>query len=193
MTFLFEDFVAPLWKKALHANYMHRFHEANPSYAGEVTRRYRANNLEKVRERDRMRHANNPEARRARAISWGKQHPENRRAARRRWAKNNPEIMCIAQHRRRARKQQTMGDYTAEQFNALCAHFKHRCVRCGELKKLTADHVIPLAWADRSEFDGVALNDIDNIQPLCKPCNSGKGARHGDHRTTPHRNCLCQH
>ena len=45
---------------------------------------------------------------------------------------------------------------------AICAH-------CGVTENLTIDHIIPLAKG--------GTNDLDNLQPLCKSCNSSKGAR----------------
>jgi 5-methylcytosine-specific restriction endonuclease McrA len=39
---------------------------------------------------------------------------------------------------------------------------------------LTEDHVVPLSLG--------GSNDIDNIQPLCKSCNSSKRGRHIDYR-----------
>jgi hypothetical protein len=43
------------------------------------------------------------------------------------------------------------------------------CVRCGASDDLTLDHVIALSRG--------GTNDIDNLQTLCRPCNSRKGAR----------------
>lgn len=47
--------------------------------------------------------------------------------------------------------------------------FLNRCVKCGADEPLQADHVIPY-----SKGGGLGIN---NIQPLCKTCNSGKGNR----------------
>ncbi len=47
-------------------------------------------------------------------------------------------------------------------------HF--RCVHCGTSDDLTVDHIHP-------ESKGGSL-DFDNLQTLCRPCNSRKGARH---------------
>lgn len=64
--------------------------------------------------------------------------------------------------------------YTVAEWRALCAQHKHRCLSCGKKARLAADHVIPLSVG--------GSDDISNIQPLCKPCNSKKGARTIDYR-----------
>lgn len=43
------------------------------------------------------------------------------------------------------------------------------CLHCGARRQLTVDHIIP-------EVLGGTL-DLDNLQTLCGPCNSRKGAR----------------
>lgn len=45
----------------------------------------------------------------------------------------------------------------------------HQCKHCGCKDDLTIDHIIP-------EVAGGTL-DLDNLQTLCRPCNSRKGAR----------------
>lgn len=44
----------------------------------------------------------------------------------------------------------------------------YRCRRCGGWTDLTADHVIPVAAG--------GTDDLDNLQTLCRPCNSRKGS-----------------
>jgi hypothetical protein len=44
------------------------------------------------------------------------------------------------------------------------------CLHCGNRRFLTVDHIIP-------ESRGGTL-DLDNLQTLCKPCNSRKGVRY---------------
>ena len=70
--------------------------------------------------------------------------------------------------------------HTETQWRALCAQFENRCVCCGTGDvTLTKDHIIPPSmpgWSD----------SIDNIQPLCVPCNARKGNRHAtDYRPAP--------
>jgi 5-methylcytosine-specific restriction endonuclease McrA len=47
---------------------------------------------------------------------------------------------------------------------------KYRCVYCGGYKNLSADHIVP-------ESKGGKLI-LENLQTLCRSCNSRKGARY---------------
>jgi 5-methylcytosine-specific restriction endonuclease McrA len=130
---------------------------------------------------------------RIRKNKWRKANPDKERAQQRRayakngakyreraklyqrgWNKRNKDKLLAMVHRRRARLQGNGGNYTIGEWNALCAFYDHRCLRCGEQKPLTIDHVIPIVRGGR--------NDILNLQPLCKPCNSSKGTRIIDYR-----------
>lgn len=74
----------------------------------------------------------------------------------------------------RARKHAAIGSHTAAEWDALCARYDHRCLACGERRPLTEDHVIPIVKG--------GSDDISNIQPLCKSCNSKKGTTTIDYR-----------
>lgn len=44
------------------------------------------------------------------------------------------------------------------------------CPRClTEWYKLQKDHIVPISWEEARSHDG-----IDNIQPMCRDCNSSK-------------------
>jgi hypothetical protein len=68
------------------------------------------------------------------------------------------------------RKLDAEGDFTREEFQALCEKHGNACFRCGDGDVLlTPDHVIPLS------VEG--SNRITNIQPLCGSCSSWKNIK----------------
>lgn len=83
-----------------------------------------------------------------------------------RWAKEHPESRRAATARRRARKRGAPGSYTAAEWLDKLALFANLCAYCGMGGPLTVDHKIPLTRG--------GSNDITNIVPACKPCNSRK-------------------
>lgn len=70
----------------------------------------------------------------------------------------------------RARRLGIEGTFTGQEWRALREQFNNLCVICGEPKPLGPDHIRPLSKG--------GTNWISNIQPMCQPCNSRKGARH---------------
>lgn len=67
------------------------------------------------------------------------------------------------------------GSHSDAEWNSLLAIYGHRCLRCGiQGVRMTKDHVIPLSEG--------GSNSASNLQPLCLPCNSWKGARIIDFR-----------
>jgi 5-methylcytosine-specific restriction endonuclease McrA len=63
-----------------------------------------------------------------------------------------------------------LGTHTDEQWRDMLERFDFQCVRCGKRMPgaLFKDHIEPI-------YQG-GSDGIDNIQPLCGPCNAGKGA-----------------
>ena len=103
-------------------------------------------------------------------------HPKRKEWVRR-YAQKHPDKLLAQSHLRRARKQANGGTYTPEQWEALKNTYDHRCLCCGKREpdiKLTLDHVVPLSRG--------GSNDISNIQPLCRFCNTSKGSRTIDYR-----------
>ena len=49
-----------------------------------------------------------------------------------------------------------------------------KCLSCGNENDITLDHVIPI--------DKGGANDVSNLQPLCRSCNSRKGIKTTDYR-----------
>lgn len=68
-----------------------------------------------------------------------------------------------------------LGDhFTPGEWVALLAQYNGGCANCGGNKGVVPDHITPLSRG--------GTNTIDNIQPLCKSCNSRKHAKSIDYR-----------
>lgn len=80
----------------------------------------------------------------------------------------------IHKYRRRSWIEQSQTSHTQQEWDALCAHYEQRCLRCGQVKPLTEDHVTPLSRG--------GSNAIENIQPLCLDCNRWKRDQTIDYR-----------
>lgn len=83
----------------------------------------------------------------------------------------------VDRHAKRAEQAGAGGSFTLQQWEDLKAHYNFLCVRCltPERKaRLTVDHVKPVSRGGGSF--------IENIQPLCKACNSSKNDTFQDYR-----------
>lgn len=177
-----------------------KWHEEHPDYI----KQWYAEHREYMREHDREYHALHREERNAQSHAYylanrtgrlAKQrqyyleHKEERDtyAARRRqehkeeiratidaWRRRNPEMVKTQSNRRRARKAQAEGSYTAEDWLAILDKYGHKCLKCGTTENITVDHIIPLSKG--------GTNYPDNLQPLCAHCNSSKKTRYADYR-----------
>ncbi len=67
----------------------------------------------------------------------------------------------------RLRRAREAGTHTKQIWLDLVAEFDSRCVICGRRGPVSKDHIVPI-------YQG-GSDAIENIQPLCKPCNSRKG------------------
>jgi 5-methylcytosine-specific restriction endonuclease McrA len=156
---------------------------------------------------DAERYATNPEKAKIRSGKWGKENPEKKKQANAEWYQENKERITIkarsdyekdkgkykarmkayrethpevdqAKHaKRRAEKLGNGGSFTAKEWTNLCRHYGNKCLDCGKKCKLQADHIVPLSKGGTS--------NIDNIQPLCGPCNNRKHTKTIDFRR-PH-------
>lgn len=73
---------------------------------------------------------------------------------------------------RRALKSKATGSFTFSEWVNLKTELGSKCLACGVSEPdiaLSIDHIIPISKG--------GSNNIDNIQPLCKPCNSRKNAK----------------
>jgi 5-methylcytosine-specific restriction endonuclease McrA len=106
--------------------------------------------------------------------AWAKANPERVKALQREWVKRNPDYTRAQNSRRRTRITKAGGKFTAKEFKELCKKHNNKCLRCKKCNKLTADHVVPVSKGGSS--------NIENIQPLCMPCNTKKGTKSTDYR-----------
>lgn len=140
----------------------------------ERAREYRKRKPEIFRAIKRRKYAKNPEQARGHSRKWAAKNRDRCRENLLSWRQRNPAQHCLLEQTRRARKQGAGGSYTVAEWKELRAKYNNQCVRCGQEKTLTADHVIPISKGGSS--------DISNIQPLCKPCNSSKRDKTTDYR-----------
>lgn len=81
----------------------------------------------------------------------------------------------VDEQKARASKLNLTEHFTIIEWIQLCYRFDRKCLRCGKKGALGPDHVVPLCLGGK--------NTIDNIQPLCKSCNSSKKDRSVDYRS----------
>lgn len=85
---------------------------------------------------------------------------------------NTPEYKRHIAKMRRVRILGAEGSHTHDEWIAVCVRQYWRCAGCREdipREMVTKDHVVPLK-AGGTDY-------IENIQMLCRPCNSSKGAK----------------
>lgn len=107
--------------------------------------------------------------RRERARLSRESNPERYKAQQKRYVKAHPAKVRQTKYQYRMSRKQAEGSFTDDEWLVLCEGHNHRCACCGKKKKLTIDHIVPLSKG--------GTNYISNIQPLCKSCNSRKGAK----------------
>lgn len=76
------------------------------------------------------------------------------------------------------------GMHTPSEWAAMLDMCDHACVRCGATGDLQKDHITPV-------YQG-GSDGINNLQPLCKPCNTSKGPESIDHRPESIRAAFAQ-
>lgn len=95
--------------------------------------------------------------------------PEKKKEYMRAYRTLNKDIInAISQHRR-AKIKRAGGRFTVAEWQEVKAKNQYYCVICRTHEsesRLTIDHIIPLSRGGN--------NNIENIQPLCKSCNSRK-------------------
>jgi len=91
---------------------------------------------------------------------------ESKQVYHKRYVKNNPELISHLKARRYAREKNAKGSHTLEEWENIKKKYSDKCAICLKDRKLTKDHIIPLSKG--------GTDYIENIQPLCRSCNSKK-------------------
>lgn len=88
------------------------------------------------------------------------------------YRQNNMDKVLYWINARKIKKNGNLGSHTLEQWNRLLDRYEGACPRCNievGRHKLTRDHIIPVGQN--------GTDNINNIQALCKVCNSAKGTK----------------
>jgi 5-methylcytosine-specific restriction endonuclease McrA len=141
----------------------------------ERMRAWRTERIDAERARTRAYQAEHRDELRTKQSAYGKANRAAATAQQRAWRHAHRANKRASEQKRRAAKLGNGGSFSPEQWQSLCEKYDHRCLACGEQKPLTVDHVVPLKLG--------GTNEISNIQPLCRNCNSAKQAHIIDYRT----------
>lgn len=95
-----------------------------------------------------------------------RQEGESKQIYHKRYCENHPDIIAHLKARRYAREKGAGGKHSLKEWEDLKQSYGNCCAACGKNTKLTKDHIIPLSKGG-SDY-------IENIQPLCRNCNSKK-------------------
>src|SRR5919112_4013986 len=141
-----------------------RYQEEHKEEISEYKKSWTAENEDSANASKRKHYELNRDEIIARSKKWGEENPEKVRQAK----ANNSRKRGAARHA-------SPGNFTVEEFEALCGQYGNRCMACGDTEAaLEADHVVPLSRG--------GSDDIGNIQPLCGACNRKKCVSVVDYR-----------
>jgi 5-methylcytosine-specific restriction endonuclease McrA len=129
-------------------------YDANREVYAARQKRYREDNREKIAASQKAYRSKNKD-----------RHNELNRA----WDKANRDKKNAWYAKYRARKIGAEGSHTAKQWRDILAKWGGVCAYCGTSERITKDHIVPLVRGG-SDY-------ASNLQPLCLPCNSTKGAK----------------
>jgi 5-methylcytosine-specific restriction endonuclease McrA len=132
--------------------------------------RHKAKHREAIREKDAVYRAVRRDQDSARTRAWYLANREHVAELARKRHEAEPEARRAKKHNRRAKVSLAGGSCSPTEWGKILKRYNHTCPGCGETEeKLTVDHVVPVALGGTS--------NPDNLQPLCRRCNSRKGKK----------------
>ena len=116
---------------------------------------------------------------RANVLKWQETHADRTREikklSQRKYRQTHKEEIKAQKSKTRAIRHGNSGSHTAKEWADLQAKYNNCCLRCGRSDvPLTKDHVMPITKG--------GTDNITNIQPLCRSCNSSKNDTYIDYR-----------
>lgn len=105
--------------------------------------------------------------------TWRKENPIKSRERTNKYRKLHPEITKATAlhwaHKRRAWKLNVMATLTKKEWEEILAKYGNKCIRCNTTENISMDHIVPLSRG--------GIHTKENVQPLCRSCNSKKKNR----------------
>jgi 5-methylcytosine-specific restriction endonuclease McrA len=147
-----------------------KWRDANREYDTARKKAYRSANAEIIRARENAKRAANREARRAKDQANRERNRERHRAVKREWSRKNRDKVANKARQRRARHAGAEGRHTPADLARIRNMQNDRCAYCRiELSGAGfVDHIVALVNG--------GSNWPSNLQLVCRPCNSSKGA-----------------
>jgi len=147
--------------------------KANPEKSKAYYRAYRERNLDKRNADSRKWNQDNLDRRKENGRKHYQKNKDRISETHRKHHQNNKEAATARGLKRKARMNGNGGKLSASDIKALYAAYP-KCLACGATENLSLDHVVPIARG--------GLNSIENIQVLCRSCNSSKRTKTTDFR-----------
>jgi 5-methylcytosine-specific restriction endonuclease McrA len=168
-----------------------RWREANPEKQREIDRNYYEANRDRVIERSITRQQDHADERREYMAAYKESHRERLLENARQYRAANLEAIREKERLRSRDPERRRRHYLTQQvprrtadksvrvktkeWTAILDAAGRKCLHCGASENLQMDHIIPVTKG--------GLTSVDNVQPLCKPCNQHKGTKRIDYRT----------
>lgn len=167
--------------------YSRKWDKAHRAERNTYQKRRYADNPERFKQALRQNYQRHRKKRIAWAKAYHQRNPDIRYKAASTYRRKNLGKYVVYEQNRRARELANGGTYTVAEWEALKAYHDFTCLCCGKREpdiKLTADHIVPVTKG--------GMNTVENLQPLCQPCNSAKNNRIIDYRPKSKRSLHTQ-